>query len=83
MWSQVVKIENDCSCCEQCRNCGAKRVLHYYCDTCGEEVSGDKKLIRFQKNSGLDDSWMCEECFNKVIDSMTFTIKVSTLLSSL
>lgn len=57
--------------------------LHYYCDTCGEEVSGDEKLIRFQKSSGLDDSWMCEECFNKVIDSLTFTIKVSTLLSSL
>ena len=60
-----------------------QNVFYYYCDTCGEEVSVDEKLIRFQKSSGLDDSWMCEECFNKVIDSMTFTIKVSTLLSSL
>lgn len=60
-----------------------KRVPHVYCDGCGAEVSGDEKLIRFKKSSGLDDSWMCKECFNKVIDSLTFTVKVSTLLSSL
>ena len=79
----MVKIENDCCCCERCGNCGAKRVPHVYCDGCGAEVSGDEKLIRFKKSSGLDDSWMCKECFNKVIDSLTFTVKVSTLLSSL
>ena len=63
--------------------CNLTNAPVYYCDNCGEEISGDEKLIRFQKSSGLDDSWMCEECFNKVIDSLTFTIKVSTLLSSL
>ena len=61
----MIKIENDCSCCERCGNCGAKRQKHLYCDNCKREVEMVFKMF------GVTTDYLCEECLKDYCDSMT------------
>lgn len=49
------KTENDCvgPCPMGCISCGRKRVMHFYCDICGEET---EELYE------LHDDELCKEC---------------------
>lgn len=49
------EIENECvgPCPMGCISCGRKRVMHLYCDTCGEEAD---------ELYSLNDDELCIEC---------------------
>ena len=49
----MVKLENDCSCCERCGNCGLKKQPHLYCDSCGNETD---TLFKLQ---GIEKEYIC------------------------
>ena len=49
----MIKYENDCVGCEDCRGCGLKRVPHFYCDKCKWESD----VLYY-----LDDEELCIDC---------------------
>lgn len=59
------KLENDCvDCGKPCfSSCPYKRVPHYYCDNCGEELQSDEL---FKWNG--DEAW-CKECIIEDVES--------------
>lgn len=50
----MIRFENDCVGCDDCRSCGAKRVPHFYCDECDEEFMPDE-LVRY----GFGNEMLC------------------------
>ena len=52
------RIENDCvGCGDYCRDCGAKRTKHYYCDRCEFE----EQLWEFEGRQ------LCIECIKSLL----------------
>ena len=56
----MVKIENQCVGCERCMrsSCPNRNVEVYYCDKCGEEISGDVYEV--------DGDDLCEHCLHEM-----------------
>lgn len=67
----MVKLENDCSCCERCGNCGLRKQPHLYCDSCGNETN---TLFKLQ---GVETEYLCNDCLQEYIQSImqTFTVE--------
>ena len=54
----MIRIENDCvGCGSYCRDCGANRTRHYYCDRCDFE----EELFEFE------DRQLCIDCIKSLL----------------
>lgn len=52
--------ENDCVGCPQgCINCGLKKVKHWYCDECHEELNEDN-------GANINGKDLCVDCIVKL-----------------
>ena len=62
----MVRIENDCCDCASalypCTDCGLKRVKHYYCDKCKDEVE-----VLYDVNGNQ----LCSDCTLKEFNIIT------------
>lgn len=58
----MIRIENDCVGCEQCRMCGARKSPHMYCDRCGEEP--DELYI-------VESEHICIDCLPSMFSTIT------------
>ena len=57
----MIRIEDECvGCLIPCIDCGRKRVPHYYCDICDEDIAYDDGMYN------VDGQMVCHDCLCKM-----------------